>query len=55
MKNVKKYMVTAVLLLIYISAVTLLLRSFYVYQEAYHQLGRLISHSSVELLYDEEE
>jgi len=55
MKIVKKYMMLSLGLFVYIVAVTILLRSYYVYQNAYHELSRLVSHSSVEVLYEEEE
>lgn len=54
MRAVKKYMLFSLLLFIYMVAVTMLLRSYYVYQDAYHKLSRLISHSSVEVFYEEE-
>lgn len=55
MRTVKKYVIMSMLLIIYIVAVTILLRSYYVYQDAYHELSRLVSHPSVELRYDKEE
>ena len=54
MKTVKKYMMMSVLLIIYFAAVTLLIGSYYIYQDAYHGLSRLVAHSSVEVFYEEE-
>ena len=54
MNEVKKYISFSVLLVIYVISMFVLLRSLYIYQSAYHALSRLISHSSVEILYEEE-
>ena len=55
MKIVKKYMTLVLSFFLYVVAVTILLKSYYVYQSAYHKLSRLISHPSVEVQYGEEE
>ena len=55
MGTVRKYMIFAALLLVYIVGIGILLRSYYVYQNAYHNLSKLISHSSVEVIYEMEE
>jgi len=55
MRIVKKYMIMSVILIVYIVAVTILLRSYYVYQDAYYKLSKIVSHSSVEVLCQEEE
>lgn len=48
MKAVKEYIQFAVYLLIYLIIITALLRSYFVYQNAYQNLSRLISHTSIE-------
>lgn len=52
MRVVKTYLVLAVLLLIYVFVIAVLLRSYYVYQSAYQNLSRLISHPSIEIQYE---
>lgn len=47
MKTVKKYLLLAVVLGIYISAVWMLLHYFYLYQKAYYGLSMLIAHPSI--------
>lgn len=47
MRAVKEYLMVAFLLLIYILAITLLLKQFYMYQKAYYGLSQLISHTSI--------
>lgn len=54
MRTLKKYMMMSVFLLIYFVALTILIKSYYMYQNAYHILSRLISHSSIEVIYEEE-
>jgi len=54
MNEVKKHLSFVLLLIIYVITVFILLRSFYVYQSAYHSLSRLISHQSIEILYEME-
>lgn len=49
MKSVKKILVLSGLLTMYIFVVALLMRSLYIYQTAYQNLSRLISHPSIEL------
>ena len=51
MKEVKKFLILSVLLVIYVFAIFLLLQSFYVYQRAYQRLSRMISHPSIEIMY----
>ena len=53
MQVVKKYLILAVLLLIYMFAVSFLLQHYFVYQMAYQNLSRLISHPSVEVQQEE--
>lgn len=48
MRTVKKYLLLAVVLCIYIGAVWLLLHYFYMYQKAYYGLSMLIAHPSIE-------
>lgn len=55
MRVVKKYLLQSVLLIMYIFAVALLSRYFYVYQQAYQGLSRLISHPSIETVHVIEE
>lgn len=55
MKVIKKWLVFAVILLIYVFSVSLLLQQFYAYRMAYYSLSRLISHPTVEVLEPEEE
>ncbi len=54
MRTLKKYMMISMFLLIYIVALTTLIKSYYMYQNAYHKLSRMISHSSIEVIYEEE-
>ncbi len=49
MRVAKKYILLGVWLLIYITAVSALLRQFHVYQKAYIALSMLVSHDSIEL------
>ncbi len=46
---VKKTLMFAAVLLIYICVSSLLLRYFYLYQQAYWELSQLISHPSIEI------
>jgi len=52
MRVVKKYLLLSVLLLMYVISIAILLRSYYVFQSAYRNLSRLISHPSIEISYD---
>ena len=55
MKNIKKIMIMSLMFAVYISAVTILLKFYYIYQEAYYGLSRLMSHTSVESVYEVED
>ncbi len=48
MRQVKKYLLTSMLLCIYIAAIALLIKSFSMYQQGYQNLSRLMAHSSIE-------
>ena len=52
MRNIKKFLLMAVLLMVYIFAIALLVQNYYIYQMAYQNLSRLISHPSIELQYN---
>ena len=54
MRVVRKYLLLAVLLVFYMAATAILLRSYYVYRNAYQRLSRLISHPSIETVYETE-
>lgn len=49
MKVVKKYILLAVWLLLYLTAVSALFQQFHICQKAYTALSILISHDSIEL------
>lgn len=48
MRTVRKYLLLTILLLLYVSAVSMLLQYFYLYQKAYYGLSMLIAHPSIE-------
>lgn len=52
MRTGKKFLFLAMLLLMYLGAGGVLLRSFFVYYKAYQNLSRLISHPSIETSYE---
>lgn len=54
MKEVKRYLLLTVLLLFYVSATALLLYQYKMYRIAYQNLSQLISHPSIERVYDSE-
>lgn len=53
MKQVKKFLLFAVLLVFYISAMSVLLQQVYLYRRAYIFLSALISHPTIEISYQE--
>lgn len=53
MRTVKKYLILAVVLLFYISAMSVLLQQLYIYRRAYLLLSMLVSHPTVEVSYQE--
>lgn len=55
MRVVRKYLLFTILLLIYVSAVSMLLQYFYLYQKAYYGLSLLIAHPSMERSMNETE
>lgn len=54
MRVVKKYLVLSVMLLFYLCVVSILLQQFYVYQRAYQNLSKLLSHPSLEVIQEKE-
>lgn len=54
MRNVKNYLVLSVSLIIYVTAVSLLLQQYHTIQKAYQLLNMRLSHPSVEVLCSEE-
>lgn len=54
MKQVKKYLLFTVLLVFYISAMSILLQQLYIYRRAYLLLSALVSHPTIEVIYQEE-
>ena len=54
MKQVKKFLLFAVLLLFYIVAISVLLQQLYIYQRAYLLLSVLVSHPTIEVSYQEQ-
>lgn len=54
MKQVKKFLLFAVLLLFYIVAISVLLQQLYIYRRAYLLLSVLVSHPTIEVSYQEQ-
>lgn len=50
MKIVKKYLLFSVILTVYVFGISLLLKQFYIFQQAYLSLSKLIAHPSVEII-----
>jgi len=49
MKQVKHFLIMSLLLGLYITVIALLMKSYYVYRNAYQILSRLISHPTIEV------
>ena len=47
MRVAKEYLMFSFYLAVYIIAISVLVRQFYIYQKAYHSLSRLISHTTI--------
>ena len=54
MRYVKKYLTFSMVLLIYVMAMAIVLQQFYAYYKAYLLLGKLVSHSTVEVSFVED-
>ena len=50
----KKYLAFSVALMIYVAAIAILLHQVYIYQKVYALLSELISHPTIEVLYQGE-
>lgn len=57
MKSVKQLLMYAALLLVFVIGTGILLKQYRIYKKAYQELGRMISHTSIdtEAFYAEEE
>lgn len=53
MRVIKKFIIFATILMVYLLAVSILLKQFYMYQRGYYVLGGLISHSSIEVFVED--
>ena len=56
MRDVKRFLTYAALLLVFVIGTGVLLRQYSIYKKAYQELGQIISHASIEieLFYTEE-
>ena len=56
MRNVKQFLLYAALILVFVIGTGMLLKQFKLYKKAYQELGRIISHASIEteMFYTEE-
>ena len=55
MRVAKRYLLLAVILLIYITAITTLLHQFYMYQKMYMLLSSHLGHTSIEVIKEDRE
>jgi hypothetical protein len=56
MRKIRHFLILAVLLLIFVTGTGIMLKQYKLYKSAYQELGRMISHPSIEseMFYTEE-